>query len=78
MLLHAGSVDFVPFATLLDGGDARAVACAVGRPLPEPCAVLAIDDTAATIGQAAWEAVDISAVLTLWLPLCTGEEAQWT
>ncbi len=34
--------DDIVIGTLLDGGDARAVACAVGRPLPEPCAVLAL------------------------------------
>jgi hypothetical protein len=34
--------DNVIVGTLLDGGDARAAACAVGRPLPEPCAVLAL------------------------------------
>ncbi len=33
--------DDIVIGMLLDGGDARAVACAVGRPLPEPCAVLA-------------------------------------
>jgi PucR C-terminal helix-turn-helix domain len=34
--------DDIVIGTLLDGRDARAVACAVGRPLPEPCAVLAL------------------------------------
>jgi PucR C-terminal helix-turn-helix domain len=34
--------DDIVIGTLLDGGDAHAVACAVGRPLPEPCAVLAL------------------------------------
>jgi hypothetical protein len=34
--------DDIVIGMLLDGGDARAVACAVGRPLPEPCAVLAL------------------------------------
>jgi hypothetical protein len=34
--------DDIVIGTLLDGGDARAVACAVGRPLQEPCAVLAL------------------------------------
>ncbi len=34
--------DNIVIGMLLDGGDARAVACAVGRPLPEPCAVLAL------------------------------------
>lgn len=34
--------DDIVIGTLLDGGDAAAVACAVGRPLPEPCAVLAL------------------------------------
>lgn len=34
--------DDIVIGTLLDGGDARAVAGAVGRPLPEPCAVLAL------------------------------------
>ena len=34
--------DDIVIGTLLDGGDARAVACAVGRPLPEPFAVLAL------------------------------------
>ena len=34
--------DDIVIGTLLDGGDVRAVACAVGRPLPEPCAVLAL------------------------------------
>lgn len=34
--------DDIVIGTLLDGGDARAVACAAGRPLPEPCAVLAL------------------------------------
>jgi hypothetical protein len=34
--------DDIVIGTLLDGGDARAVASAVGRPLPEPCAVLAL------------------------------------
>jgi PucR C-terminal helix-turn-helix domain len=34
--------DDIVIGALLDGGDARAVACAVGRPLPEPCAVLAL------------------------------------
>lgn len=34
--------DDIVIGALLDGGDARAVARAVGRPLPEPCAVLAL------------------------------------
>jgi hypothetical protein len=34
--------DDIVIGTLLDGGDARAVAATVGRPLPEPCAVLAL------------------------------------
>ena len=34
--------DDIVIGTLLDGGDACAVACAAGRPLPEPCAVLAL------------------------------------
>jgi len=34
--------DDIVIGTLLDGGDAGAVACAAGRPIPEPCAVLAL------------------------------------
>jgi hypothetical protein len=34
--------DDIVIGALLDGGDARAAAGAVGRPLPEPCAMLAL------------------------------------
>jgi len=34
--------DDIVIGTLLDGGDARTAACAVGHPLPEPCGVLAL------------------------------------
>jgi hypothetical protein len=34
--------DDIVIGALLDGADARTIACAVGRPLPEPCAVLAL------------------------------------
>jgi hypothetical protein len=34
--------DDIVIGALLDGADARRIACAVGRPLPEPCAVLAL------------------------------------
>ena len=34
--------DNIVIGALLDGADARTIACAVGKPLPEPCAVLAL------------------------------------